>query len=224
MDYALSDLLMFTPEVYLRLFVRANQSLGLWLAAVVAAIGAVALLLRRARPAARQGALMLVAAGWGLTAAHFLAQLYAPINWPVTGFVWAFALEGVLLGAVALRRPPAPVRTSLLVVALVALSILASLTALAAGTATAVALPGITPDMTAVGTVALLALLPRVWRWPLLVVPVLWCLFSALTHQALALWLPMAVPGVGLVLGAIVACWPSRSAARAKRQAPGRSA
>ncbi|WP_110685131.1 hypothetical protein [Salinicola aestuarinus] len=210
MDYALGDFLMFTPEVYLRLFVRANQALGLWLAAVVAAIAAVALLLRQARPAARQAALLLVAAGWGLSAAVFLAKLYAPINWPVTGFAWAFALEGLLLAAVALRSTPAPVRASSLVVALMALSLLASLTALAAGTVTALALPGVTPDMTAVATVSLLALLPRVWRWPLLIVPILWCLFSALTHQALALWLPMVVPVVGLMLGGIVACWTSR--------------
>ncbi|RKR07295.1 hypothetical protein C7446_0106 [Kushneria sinocarnis] len=210
MDYALRDLLMFTPEVYLRLFIRVNETLGPWLAVVIAGLAVMGGLLVHPATAARRLAFMVMAAGWGLSAALFMARFYAPINWPVGWLAWAFAGQALLLVMTVLRTPPARAGGLPLTVALAVLSVMSLTTALAAGEWAALALPGATPDMTVLTTILMLALLPRGWRWGLLIVPLLWCLFSLLTHWALGLWRPLGVPAAGLVLGLAIGCWPRR--------------
>lgn len=210
MDYALRDFLMFTPEVYLRLFVRLNETLGPWLLLVGAAGLAVALLLGSRRSMARRVAVVIAAGGWVLTVALFMVPLYAPINWPVTGFAWAFAAQALLLLIATLRASLVRVGTLPLALALMALAILASMTAFSAGTWTAVALPGTSSDITATATTLLVWGFPKVWRRVLLVIPLAWSLFSVLTHWALDLWLPMVVPIVGLAVALIAVCRPDR--------------
>ncbi|OHV08914.1 hypothetical protein [Kushneria phosphatilytica] len=210
MDYALHDFLMFTPEVYLRLFVRVNATLGPWLALVIAALASMALLLSRNALALRRLAFMLMAAGWGLSAGVFMVRFYAPINWPVGWLAWAFALEALLLLMAAVCTRPEPVRVLSLPGSLVVVTTLSLATAWAAGSWRALSLPAVTPDMTAVTTMLMLVLLPRSWRWGVLIVPLLWCLFSLLIHWALGLWLPLGVSAAGLVIGLAAALWPHR--------------
>lgn len=208
MSYDLRDFLMFTPEVYLRLFVRMNDTLGLWLLPVVIGLLAVPVLLCLRAIWARRLALVLAAAGWGLTAALFMHRYYASINWPVSYFSWAFAVEALLLLGMALRAPPTVARHWPVLVGGVVVLMLSLLTAWPAASWKAAALPGLAPDTTAVATIILLAGVSRGWRVPLMVVPLLWCLFSTLTHWALGLMLPLVVPAVGAIAAFGLTLWP----------------
>lgn len=208
MDYALGDFLMFTPEVYLRLFERTNQALGVGLWGVVAVLLTIPLLLYRAPSTLRRLVAVAMAAGWGLTAALFMMRFYAPINWPVGPFAWVFALEAGLLMVVAARVPPARMRLVALAGGSALLLALSWVTVRETDTWQAIALPGVTPDMTAATTAVLLMAWPRRARWGLLVIPLLWCAFSALGHWAMGLWWPMAVPVAGLIFILMAALWP----------------
>lgn len=210
MEYALGDFLMFTPEVYLRLFERANEWLGRGLWAVVAALAIVPVLLYQPLPWLKRLVPIVMAAGWGLTAALFMLQFYAPINWPVGPFAWVFALEALALVLLALRVPPADSRPVALICWVAVLLALSWATVHETGAWPAIALPVVTPDMTAVATAVLLMAWPRRRRWGLLVIPLLWCGFSVLVHYALNLWWPMVVPAAGLVMGLIAWAWPDR--------------
>ncbi|REC95134.1 hypothetical protein [Kushneria indalinina] len=210
MDYALGDFLMFTPEVYLRLFERTNDALGSWLWAVVAVLLAVPVLLYQPLSWGRRLVPVVMAAGWGLTAALFMMRFYAPINWPVGPFGWVFALQAGLLMLIALRAPPARVGLIALAGWGVVLLVLSWVTVHETGTWRSVALPGVTPDMTAAATAVLAMAWPRRWRWGLLVIPLLWCAFSALVHWALGLWWLLAVPVAGLCMVLTALAWPDR--------------
>ncbi|ARS52401.1 hypothetical protein B9G99_05490 [Kushneria konosiri] len=210
MEYALSDFLMFTPEVYLRLFERANAwpGRGLWM--VVALLAAVPVLLFQPLSGLRRLVPIVMAAGWGLTAAVFMLQFYAPINWPIGPLAWVFALEALLLALLALRPPPGGIRPVVLICWVAVLLALSWMTVYETGTWWAIALPGMTPDMTAVSTAVLLLAWPRRARWALLIIPLVWFIFSVLVHWTLKLWWPMVVPAGGLAMVLIAWAWPDR--------------
>ncbi|WP_456268641.1 hypothetical protein M1D97_15705 [Kushneria sp. AK178] len=211
MDYALSDFLMFTPEVYLRLFERTNDALGAGLWAVVAVLLAVPVLLYQPTAPGRRLVPVVMAAGWALTAVLFMLRFYAPINWPVGPFAWVLGLQVAVLLLAALRSPPARAGPIALAGGSALLLALSWVTVYETDTWRSVALPGVTPDMTAVATAVLAMAWPRRWRWGLLVIPLLWCAFSALVHWALGLWWLLAVPAAGLLLGLVALAWPDRT-------------
>lgn len=99
--YRLSDFLLFSPRVYRRLIELYNTDLWpLHLLALGAGLGMLALVWRRHRWAA---AVLLTTSGacWLWVAWAFHLQRYASINWAATGFAAGFALQGLLLVAVA---------------------------------------------------------------------------------------------------------------------------
>lgn len=209
-DYALSDLLMFTSEVYLRLFIRFNEAAWpLQLLALAAGL-AIPLLLTQGFPLARRLAMMLLALAWVATGLGFMGNFYAPINWPVYWFGFAFVAQAMLIGAVAgffylpdrisLTGGRGPWLIGLWMLGLLGLP---WLTVAATGELAALALFGMTPDVTAAVSIAALILVPRRIRWLLLVIPLLWCAFSAVTLYALGTTGPMLVPLAGLVLGVV---------------------
>lgn len=215
-DYALSDLVMFTPEVYLRLFVRFNEAVWpLQLVALVAGL-AIPILLTRPTVLARKLAVVLMALAWIFTGLGFMEEYYAPINWPVTYFAYAFVAQAMALAAVAGVWQP-PVRLvpghgpggTLLGLWLLVLVALPWLTAAAAGELAGLALFGLTPDLTTTGSLLLAPLLPRVWRWLLVLLPLGWCLFSLLTLYTLDLTLAMLVPLGGVILALVVLVLPN---------------
>ncbi|BES72428.1 DUF6064 family protein [Marinobacter nanhaiticus D15-8W] len=208
MSYDLRDFLMFTPEVYLRLFERLNDTLGPWFWPVVLAILAIPAMLCWRALWVRRLAVVMVSLGWGVTATLFMHRYYAPINWPVSYFAWAFAVEALVLLAMGWGTPPRPVRFGRMLVSVGLLLGMSLLTAWSAADWGAIALPGLTPDMTALATLVLLAGVTRTWRVLLLFVPLIWCLFSVLTHWALGLLLPMVVPAAGALLAIVLAFWP----------------
>ena len=206
--YRLTSFLLFSPRTYYRTIELYN--LALWPAQIAGAaigIAIVALLLtnRGGRDRIIAG---LLAACWLWIAWAFHYQRYAQINWMAPWLAAAFAFEalllvalGVLGGRMVLRPAGGGFRiaTSLVAIIVVAYPLLAPLTGRAWTTAESF---GAAPDPTAIATVAMLALVRGRIRWPLLVVPLLWCAATLLT--LLAMKGPEAMVVAGLTLLALV--------------------
>ncbi|HKP29388.1 MAG TPA: DUF6064 family protein [Gemmatimonadales bacterium] len=188
--YRLSDLILFSRDVYYRTFALYHH--GIWPAHVVlilmVALAAVAC--HRARDDASRGRIVtgLLAICWSWIAIAFHAHRYATINWAATYFAGAFVLQAVLLLWVGLRGRVAVDGRSIQVI-LVGLGVLAVAGPLG-GLMTGrqwdqVELLGLTPDPTAAATILVLGLsMPRVSRLTL-VIPIVWCLVGGLTLNAL---------------------------------------
>jgi len=191
--YRLTSFLLFSPRTYHRLFELYN--FAIWpaqLAGAAIGLAIIALLLVKYRHRGRIIA-GLLAACWLWVAWAFLYQRYAQINWVATWFAAASAFEALLLaglGVFAGRIGISPRRgmafgiaTALVAIAVVGYPLLAPL---AGRPWTTAEIFGVTPDPTAIGTVATLMLVRGRIRWLLLTVPLLWCAVAALTLWAMA--------------------------------------
>lgn len=191
--YRLSDFLMFSPRLYGRLFESVN-AVGWPIALALTALGAWALIESRARMALAVSGLATGASAW-----LFLHWRYAPINWAVEPFVWAFALLAAVLLGWAARGPVLPavgqgrwprIGAGLMAWALIGHPLLGLGVNLLAGKSwTGLPLFGLAPDPTAIYTLG--ALLRTcgagALRGVVALVPLAWCLFSALMHLAMGL-------------------------------------
>ncbi len=211
--YRLTSFLLFSPRTYYRLFELYN--VAIWpaqIAGVAIGLAIVALLLRRTRHRDRIIA-GLLAACWLWVAWAFLYQRYAQINWVAPWFAAAFALQALLLvvlGVIAGRivfPPPRSVRLRI-GAALVAIAVLGYplLAPLAGRPWTTAEIFGVTPDPTALATVAALALVRGRLRWLLLIVPLFWCAATALT-----LWAMASPQALVVVLAAVLALLAGRA-------------
>lgn len=188
--YRLSDLILFSRDVYYGTFALYHR--GIWPAHVVLVllVALAALGYRRARDDASRGRIVvgLLTFCWVWIAVAFHAHRYATINWAAKYFAAAFLLQAVLLAWLAFRGRVAldtrSIRRLLLGVAVLAVA--APLTGLATGRQwDQVELLGVTPDPTATATILALGLSsPRVPRLAF-VIPVVWCLVGGLTLYAL---------------------------------------
>ncbi len=215
-SYTLADLLMFSARTYYRLFELQNRAL--WpLHPLMAAIGLgiLAAPLRGSRPA-RRAALALLGLCWLWVGWAYHAQRYAAIHSAALYFAAAFALQGLLLLGIAVRRPREPVEPAasrgaglaLLVFGLLVFPLLAPLSGRPWSQAEVF---GLAPDPTAIATLgALLALRRTGWvAWP---VPVLWCLVSGATLWTMDAPFALVVPGAALL--ALLAAARKRVAGR----------
>lgn len=199
LSYRPTDLLMFSPGSYARLFERLNEAIwpGHWLlAGLVLAMFALA---ASRHEATHRVAAALLAAAWGWVAWRFFG-LYAEINLAAPWFAGLFVIQAAALlllawpGPGLALEPPAPPRTRHwlgLGLALWGL-LLHPFAWLVAGRAPAgTELVAIAPDPTAITTIGLLlmARLPRRrgvrLRGLLLTPPAIWLAISALTWWAL---------------------------------------
>jgi hypothetical protein len=225
LSYRLSDLLLFSPRTYYRMFELYHQEIWPAQLLAVALAAAIFVLLRRDdewRGAAIAG---LLAACWLWVAVVFHARRYATINWAARYFAVLFVVQAALLGwSGVVRKQLTCLRsdeksTWLSPVLLLIASLLPPLAGRVAGrTWSQVELVGVTPDATAVVTLALLSLTtPRAPRI-VMIVPLSWCVIGGATLWALGsaeAWVP-----IGACLAALVAMlWRSRSATRT--HAPG---
>jgi Family of unknown function (DUF6064) len=199
-SYTLSDFLLFSPRTYYRMLERYNEAVWPGHGLALAIGGFILVLLRN--PSPRLGGFVAAMLGllWAWIAAAFLWKRYSTINWAATYLAPLFLLQSLLL----LRRGLPRYRWSFrfakgLPAAGVALFVLSLVIYPALGPVLGRSWQqsevfGVAPDPTAIGTIGL-ALASEGVRWDLLVIPLLWCLFSGLTLLA------MGSPEAAVVLG-----------------------
>lgn len=216
LSYSLQDFLMFGPQVFLRLFIRLNQDVWPWQLLIVPLALLVPWLMCRPAPASRRLAVWLVAAAWIASGAVFLVRYFGEINWPAVWFGWAFVAQGLLMAAgaafchlEAIPKGRAGVFAGLW---LTGVGVLPWVTVLQSGELRALAVFGLTPDVTLAASSLVLAMMPRVLLCSLLPIPLLWVLFSAATYWALqTVWL-LLLPAATLIFFALSCCLSPSSA------------
>ena len=214
--YRLTSFLLFSPSTYYRMFERYN--LAIWpaqLAGIAIGLAIVALLIGKRGHHERIVA-GLLAACWMWIALAFHYQRYAQINWAATWFALAFASEalllivvGVLAGRLHLQLARSGVHwiaTSIVAMSILGYPLLAPITGRPWTTAE---IFGVAADPTAIASVAVLALVRGRIRWPLLVVPVIWCAIAAAT-----LWAMDAPEAWVLLAAGLLALWPAVAGTR----------
>ena len=209
-SYSLRDLLLFTAHTYYRLFETYNAAI--WPAQVLAAALGIAILvlLRRGTPGGSRGIAGILAAGWLWIGVAFLAKRYAAINGSTMYFAWAFGVEAALLlwlgaarGGLSFPRPTDLPRRAGLGIFLFALFVMPLADPLLRRSWTGSQLFLLCPDPTAVGTLGLLLLARARRRWPLMVIPTLWCLYTAIFLFAMKSpdwWIPPLAAAIVMTL------------------------
>ncbi len=215
LSYAPSDLLLFSPRVYYRLFELNNRSF--WPVAVVSLALGLVIFYLLLRPIGRGHRIVSAILGvlWIWISWAFFWERYAGINWASVYLTPLFALQGVVLlwagGAGKIKFVPARGIPDAVAIALFCFSLIGYplLAAFMGRPPLAAEIFGLAPDPTALATLALLALADNGTRWPLLIVPAMWCLVSGLT-----LWVMEAadffVPPAGATIALAVAVIRSR--------------
>lgn len=190
LTYSLADMLMFSERVYYRMLALYNQQI--WPAQLLAFALGVAILYLLLAPAGRswrdRGIPLLLGGLWAWVAWGFLWERFATINWPVAYLVPLFALQAVwlvVMGAVegrlifpARNRAVLFAGAALFAAVLLLYPLIAPLMGRSGQSAEVF---GLAPDPTALGTLALLAVVEGWRRWVLMAVPALWCLISTVT-------------------------------------------
>jgi hypothetical protein len=192
LTYRLSDLILFSPRTYYRMFELYHQDAWPAQLAAVALAVVIFILLRRGDAWGGPTIAGLLVACWVWVAFAFHVGRYATINPAAQYFAAAFMVQALLLfwGGVVRKRltfsrwDEGAARFSpglfLLAVALPPLA------GRAAGrTWEQVELMGLTPDATAVATIAVLLLSSRPAPRALMVVPLAWCVIGGATLWAL---------------------------------------
>jgi len=206
-SYTIADFIPFTAEVYFRLIERVSEA---WwpLHLLTLFIGLAAAALAWSGRVRIAGGLTAAAHAWvGVT---FLVGQYAQLNWAGTWFGWAFVVAGVLFLWFAFRQSRStvpPGRRSVpgllgIVLAIAGVAVYPLIAPLAGFGWSQAELFGIHPDPTAAAALGIALLTLRGYRlWLAAVVPVLWCLVSALTLQvSQAPWAGVLYAVVGIAL------------------------
>lgn len=213
--YSLNDFIPFTPEVYFRLFMRLNEAV--WPAHLAAALVAGLIVWSTIRGRGRTvGILLAICWGWVGWVYHF--ELYANLNWAGTYSGWAFVVQSVLLMAYGvagrLDRPgegaldgPSRMALALAVFALVIFPFFSPLNGRGWG---GLRVFGIAPAPTALATLGFVLTADQT-RWLLVVIPVLWCLWSGATGWVVGDPSGLIAAGAA-VLALAVAAWKTIAA------------
>jgi hypothetical protein len=204
--YRLSDFLLFAPRTYYRLFELYNADI--WPTQLVALVLGLAILTLLWRGPAARGRLIaaILAAAWLFVAWAFHLERYATINWAAVYLAAGFALQalslvwvGVVRGRLQLQLTAQPLSRAALYLFLFALVVQPLIGPLFGRPWTQVELFGVAPDPTAVATLAVLLTADRT-PWPLMILPLLWCVLTGLT-----LWTMGSPDAFVMPLAAIVA-------------------
>jgi hypothetical protein len=206
--YRLDSFLLFSARTYQRLIETYNADV--WPLQMVTLLCGVGLLLWLGRPHSPRRdrvVFVLLALAWWWLAWGFLHQRFAAINWSADHAAVLFAVQGAALLWVALARrgmvrrrqlsPTDPIAITLIVLGAIVYPFIAPMLGRPWQQAEVFALM---PDPTVIATLGFL-LLAEPPRRALLVVPVLWCLFSGAMLWALRAgqaWVPPAVAALAV--------------------------
>jgi len=210
LTYRLSDFLLFSARTYYRMFELYHTQIWPIQLVVLASLLAIAVVLRREEEWRDRAIAGLLAVWWVWVAIAFHFQRYATINWSARYFAALFLIQalalvwfGVVRGRLRFRlsqEPAVYLAAGLLVFALVIEPIAGRI----AGRGwRQVEMFGLTPDPTAIATLAFLALSTTRPHRGLMVIPALWCAIGAATLWALGspeAWLVIFAGLAGLIL------------------------
>ena len=198
MSWTLEDLLLFSPQVYWRLFALENEAIWPAQPVMLVAVALLALTFILGRPPSGRWLGPTLGAAWLWTGWHFVALRYGSVNWLAPTLAWGFYTEAALLAGLGLSGRLVFLRRGrrdwfgigLLAAALV-WPLLAPLDGRPWREAEVIALA---PDPTAIATLGLLALAERSrWTALLCIAPVLWLAVSTLTLVTMGAWQGWAV-------------------------------
>lgn len=190
--YQLSDLLLFSPQTYYRLFGLYNTDI--WPAQILALLlgGAILLLIWKNPPWQGRAITTILALCWLWVAYAFHLQRYATINWAAEYFAIGFILQAALFiwtGLIRGRLTYQPETTTLKQPGLGIFLFALILQPLAAPTLgrpwNQAEIFGIAPDPTVIATLGLLLLIRGRTHWGLFIIPIAWCSISAATLWAM---------------------------------------
>lgn len=207
--YSLVDFMPMEPEVYLRLFVRQNE--GMWPLQILTVGLALAVLWFARRGSGRPvGAVLGALSAW--VGYSFFLALYAELNWAAEYVGWAFIAHGAALAGYSLTGrfdlPGAedrhPVDWVGLGVAVFAVVVYPFFIPVFGRSWAAVEVVGAAPDPTAILMLGIV-LAGREIRWPLVVVPLLWCLYSGVTSVAMGWTAGLVSPAIAIVVTGLAA-------------------
>lgn len=223
-SYSLSDLLLFSPSAYFRLYELLNAALWPLHLLLLAAGIALVVLTRRASPGSITAICVLLACLWATVAWWFLHQRYAPIHLAASWYAAAFGIQALLLlfAGMALRDrlglngwADAPASRPGLALLVYALAVHPFIGVLAGNPWVGVELFGLAPDPTALGTLGILLMATGMTGRLLMLIPLAWCLISALTYVAMELSFGLATPAAACI--AMLWTWLLR-----RRASPGK--
>lgn len=205
-SYSLSDFLLFSPRVYERLFELHNKAL--WPSHCVAILAGLVIVVLVNRHTSWSGRVIYAILGvaWLFVAWAFFLTRYQTINWAAEYVAPIIGLQGVLLLSLsAMARPPAvgwprtPAGVTALVVLLFSLFGYPFIAPLLGRSLQSAEFFALTPDPTALATLAVLALSNSAARWLAMLVPTAWCVVTGLTLWALG-WPEFFVAPVAALL------------------------
>lgn len=218
-SYSLSDLLLFSPRVYHRLFELLNETA--WPLQILCAALGIGIATAIARP--RQNHLRIAFASLGLIwlwlAWFFFWTHYATINWAANWIAPLIAAQGLALMVISTlgspRRKeiePADNMQTIGALLIAAATLGYPLLPLADGRPLAQAeVFGLAPDPTAIATLLALAVArPRGFQ-PAMVIPALWCSMTGVTLWTLQHWAYWIPPAVAIAALAIAFVPPQRA-------------
>jgi hypothetical protein len=208
--YRLSDLLLFSPRTYYRMFELYHRQIWPIQVVAIGSVAALTALMRADTQWGRRTVAGLLAAWWLWVGIAFHLNRYSTINWAAKYFAALFVIQSVLIVWQGIVRDRLQLKfgrdlTQRLAVGVLAVAVVMQpiAGAMTARTWSQVELVGVTPDPTAVATLALLALaVPRA-PWSLLVIPTVSCAIGAATLWALGsaeTWIVLLATIAGLVL------------------------
>ena len=210
LTYRLSDFLLFSPRTYYRMFELYHTQIWPIHLVVLGSVVAVVVLLRREEEWRDRAIAGVLAVWWLWVAIAFHLQRYATINWAGRYFAALFAIQALLLvwfGVIRTqlrfrlsRERAAYLAAGVLVIALVVEPLAGRI---AGRSWRQVEMFGLTPDPTAIATLAFLAISTARPHRALIMIPAVWCAIGAATLWALGspeAWLVMSAGLAGLIL------------------------
>ena len=207
-SYRLSDLLMFSPETYYRLFELYNAAIWPAQIATLAAGGAIFVLMVSRIPWSGRAVALLLAYVWLIVAYFYFYERYATINIAAPYYALAFAAQAMLLlliggaaGKLTFAKRDGWVRRTGLGLLLFELAVQPLIGPLLGRSWGAIELFGIAPDPTALATLGVLLGADRM-RFELFVIPLVWCAVTGATLWTMQSPDALIMPAAGaLALG-----------------------